>query len=118
MSQELKADVRELKSDFKAMKTDVEVLKGDVEVLKSDFKVMKTDVEVLKGDVQELKGQVRGIQLTLENEITRNISVIAEAHLDLNRKLDEALKVREQEEILFLRMNSLENEFRKMKEAL
>lgn len=33
------------------------------------------------------------IQLTLENETNRNIKFIAEGHLDLSRKLDDALKV-------------------------
>ena len=37
--------------------------------------------------------KIRVLQLTLENETTRNIKLIAEGHMDLNRKLDEALKI-------------------------
>lgn len=44
-------------------------------------------------DIQKMKSQIRDLQLTLENETNRNIQLIAEGHLDLNRKLDEALKV-------------------------
>jgi len=32
-----------------------------------------------------------GIELTLENEISHNIRIIAEGHLDLSRKLNEAI---------------------------
>lgn len=89
----------------------------DVAVLKEDMKEVKQDIVELKEDVSVLKNQVRDIQLTLENVIGPNIRLIAEGYLDLNRKLDEALKVREQEEMMLLRLNSLENEVRRMKKA-
>lgn len=50
-------------------------------------------VKSIYDDMQEMKRQVKDIQLTLENETNRNIKIIAEGHLDLNRKLDEALKM-------------------------
>ena len=43
------------------------------------------------------------------------ITGIAEAHLDLSRKLDEALKVENQKEMLLIRATSLENEVRRLK---
>jgi hypothetical protein len=55
-----------------------------------------TDSEIIKAiytDMQSVKSQVRDIQLTLENETNQNIKLIAEGHLDLTRKLDEALKI-------------------------
>ncbi len=85
--------------------------------LEKDVEVLKEDVAVLKEDVAVLKEQVRDIQLTLENVIGPNIRLIAEAHLDLNRKLDEALKIQEQDEMVLLRLNNLENEVRRMKKA-
>lgn len=69
-------------------------------------------------DIQKMKSQIRDLQLTLENETNRNIQLIAEGHLDLNRKLDEALKVEANKEILLLRVNSLENEVRRLKERI
>ena len=101
----------------KQLEKDVEVLKEDVAVLKEEMKEVKQDIAVLKEDVAVLKEQVRDIQLTLENVIGPNIRLIAEAHLDLNRKLDEALKIREQDEMVLLRLNNLENEVRRMKKA-
>ena len=55
--------------------------------------------ETILNEIQELKRSVKEIQLTLENETNRNIRIIAEAHLDLSRKLDEALKVDNEEKI-------------------
>lgn len=80
-----------------------------------------TDNEILKAiytDMQEMKRQIKDIQLTLENETNRNIKIIAEGHLGLSRKLDDALKVDSEKEMLLIRVNSLENEVRKLKERI
>lgn len=80
-----------------------------------------TDNEMLKAiytDMQEMKRQIKDVQMTLENETNRNIKIIAEGHLDLSRKLDDALKVDSEKEMLLIRVNSLENEVRKLKERI
>ena len=69
-----------------------------------------------KLDVLEKK--ITDIQLTLENETNKNIQIIAEGHLDLSRKLDEALNVDSEKEMLLLRVNRLENELRRVKERI
>ena len=61
---------------------------------------------------------ITDIQLTLENETNRNIKIIAEGHLDLSRKLDDALKVDTEKEMLLIRVNRLENEVRRLKERI
>ena len=64
----------------------------DVRSLQGDVQTLKGDVQTLKEDVQMLKDRVTNIEITLENETNRNIQLIAEGHLNLDRKLDEALK--------------------------
>ena len=68
--------------------------------------------------IEGLESEVKSIQLTLENETNRNIRLIAEGHLTLERKLDESLKVNQEKELLLLRVNSLENEERLLKERI
>ena len=68
--------------------------------------------------IEGLKSEVKSIRLTLENETNRNIRLIAEGHLTLERKLDESLKVNQEKELLLLRVNSLENEVRLLKERI
>lgn len=64
-----------------------------IKALYDDMQSMKGDMQSMKDDIKSLKNDARGLQLTLENETNRNIRIIAEGHLELNRKLDEALKV-------------------------
>lgn len=76
------------------------------------------DLEAIESMLEPIKRDLRSIQLTLENETNRNIKLIAEGHLDLSRKLSEALKVDNEKEMLLIRVNSLENELRKVKERI
>ena len=116
--QELKEDVQVLKGDVQVLKEDVQVLKEDVQVLKEDVQVLKEDVQVLKEDVQVLKERVTNIEITLENETNRNIQLIAEGHLNLDRKLDEALKELHPNTMYHLKVNHLDGEVTKMKRIL
>ncbi len=76
------------------------------------------DLQAIEQLLEPIRQEIRSIQLTLENETNRNIKLIAEGHLDLSRKLDEALKIENEKELLLVRVNSLENELRKVKERI
>ena len=119
---ELKDDMSVLKEDVTVLKKDVSDLKEDVTELKEDVSELKNDVTVLKNDVTVLKNDVTNINITLENETNRNIHIIAEGHSDLSRKFDEALKheqqYHEERELLIVRVNSIENDVRKIKEKV
>lgn len=86
----------------------------DTELLQAIY----TDAQELKGRMAHIEDNVIDIQLTLENETNKNISLIAEGHLDLSRKLDDALKVENEKEMLLIRVNRLENEIRRIKEKI
>ena len=76
------------------------------------------DLKAIESFLEPIKRDIRSIQLTLENETNRNIKIIAEGHLGLSRKLDDALKVENEKEMLLIRVNILENELRKVKERI
>lgn len=76
------------------------------------------DLRAIESLLEPIKRDIRSIQLTLENETNRNIKIIAEGHLDLSRKLDEALRIDNEKELLLIRVNTLENELRRIKERI
>lgn len=76
------------------------------------------DLQAINSLLEPIKKEITSIQLTLENETNRNIKIIAEGHLDLSRKLDDALKVENEKEMLLIRVNILENELRQVKERI
>ena len=101
-----------------SVREDVRSLQGDMQTLKGDVKTLKEDVQTLKEDVQTLKDRVTNIEMTLENETNRNIQLIAEGHLNLARKLDEALKELQPNIMYHLKVNHLDGEVTKMKRML
>lgn len=68
--------------------------------------------------LDNILSEIRGIKTHIENVTDKNIETIAEGHLDLSRKLDNALKVENEKELLIIRVRMLEDEIRKIKEKL
>ena len=103
---------------LQAIYSDMQNMKNDMQEMKTDMQEMKADMRGMKTDIRDLKGRVSSIEMTLENETNRNIRIIAEGHADLCRKLDEALKVENEKELLLVRTNIMENDIRKIKDKL
>lgn len=108
----------ETRSDVAELKERVTVLEADVAELKADVAELKVNYERLDERVTKLERNVTSINLQMENTITRNISIIAESHLDLNRKMNEILKSQEQREMALLHIGWLEDDVRKLKDAV
>lgn len=65
-----------------------------------------------------IEDKLASLELHLENVTDKNIQTVAEGHLDLSRKLDNALKVENEKEMLIIRVRILEDELQKVKERL
>lgn len=87
----------------------VQVLDDDMQMMKSDMQTVKADLQTVKTDLTGVVKRLRRVELTLKNETNRNIKIIAEAHFDLSRKLDEAVRVNNEREYFIVRLNTLEN---------
>ncbi len=114
----MKADIASTKEDVISMKADIASTKEDVISMKADIASTKEDIIAMKADICDLQQKVSDISVHLENVTDKNIKIIAEGHTDLARKLDEALKVENEKELLLIRMSYLEDEVRKIKERL
>ena len=100
--------VEPIRKDVKELRDTTKDLQKTTKDLQKTTKDLQDTTKVLQDDVKE-------IRLTLENETNKKINIITEGHLDLSRKLDEALKVENEKEMLLLRVTSLENEVRRLK---
>ena len=107
-----------IKEELQNVKGEVLGLKEQVQDVQSEVQELKEQVQGVEGKARELEGHVQGIRLTLENETNKNINIVAEGHLDLRRKLDEALKVENEKEMLLIRVNRLENGYRTLQEQV
>ena len=95
---------------------DMQSMKSDMQNMKSDMRMVKADLQTVKTDLTGVDQRLRRVELTLENETNRNIKIVAEAHLDLSRKLDEAVRVNNEREYFIVRLNTLENRVDRLEE--
>ena len=116
--QDVQSEVQEVKEQVQGVEGEVRELKGQVQGVQSEVLELKEQVHGVEGKARELEGHVQGIRLTLENETNKNINIVAEGHLNLSRKLDEALKVENEKEMLLIRVNRLENGYRTLQEQV
>lgn len=71
------------------------------------FDLILSKLDTLGDEVQELKRRTTGIELTLENETNRNIQLLAENHITLIDKLNQAIKVADKTLMYEVQMTSL-----------
>ena len=123
--QPIKKEIVELKEDMSSVKTEIAGLKEEIAELKEDMSSVKEEIAELKEDMSNVKTEIgrlndrtAGVIIHLENVTDRGIKIIGEGHADLTRKLDEALKIENEKEILLLRMNYLEGELQMVKKRL
>lgn len=110
-------DMQEVKQQMQEMKTE---LRGEMQEIKTELQdkmqEMKTELQDKMQEMNvRLQNQITDIKLTLENEVSKNINIIAEGHLELSRKLDEAVRVNNETELMKIRLNIVENDVRRLK---
>lgn len=96
-------------------KKDLEMI---AEVVSEIVKPLDARLDKVDARLDKVESKVTEIQMTLENETNKEIMIIAEGHLDLSRKLDDALRVETEKEMLPLRVSRLENDVRKLKQRI
>ena len=121
----VKEEIAGLKEDMSGVKTEIAELKEDMSNVKTEIAGLKKEIAGLKEDMSSVKTEIgrlndrtAGVIIHLENVTDRGIKIIGEGHADLTRKLDEALKIENEKEILLLRMNYLEGELQMVKKRL
>jgi len=75
-------------------------------------------LDLILTKVTEIDQRLKKVEITLENKTNENIQVIAEGHMILDRKLDEALKTLHPNTMYHLKVNHLDGEVKKIKEAI
>ena len=84
--------IASLEDRVASLENRMESLENRVASLESRMESLESRVESLESDMESLKREVTNTRLIIENETNHNIKIVAEGHLDLSRKLDEAIE--------------------------
>ena len=99
-----------IENELEVVKNRLENVENELEVVKNRLENVENELEVVKNRLKKIETDISNIQSTIENELRPNITIIAEGHWMLNRKLDEVFKMRDEHELILIRINRLENE--------
>ena len=110
------------------MENKIDILLEMMKNFQADMKSMQADISDLKqkvdknsDDVNGLRGEVHDLRGLIENEINRNIKIIAEGHQLQVDKLNDIQKVvenvRVKQELTEIRLNLLEADVKHLKHA-
>lgn len=114
----MRQEIDGMKQETVSLKQDMGVMRQEIDFVKEETGSMRSEVSSLREEMDAVKQRLILIETTLENETNRGIRIIAEGHLDLSRKLDDALRVDNEKEWLLLRVTHLENEVHTIKERM
>ena len=104
----LKETTEGLVTGLKEVREETKGLATGLEELREETKELAADMKSVKEDTKELRSRMSAIELNLENETNKNIRILAENHLSLMEKLDEAIKVSNRHFLYELKVSSLD----------
>lgn len=113
---EKRLDAVEKRMDSLEMRMDaVEKLMDAVE---KRLDVVEQRLDAVEQRLDKQEEEIRYIRLFQENHLQAQIRRIAEGHLDLYRKLLDALRISGEDELIHVRVNMLESDMKRVKDRL
>ena len=89
---------------------------------KSDIALLHSSIDSLDQNLQSgvaaLNERINLLEVHLETFTEKRIQLIAEGHIDLIRKLEDASKSEREKELFQVRLNYLEGEVRRIKQKI
>lgn len=106
---------KKLKSELQPIRDDIREMKADIERMKADIERMKADIEQMKSAIEKLEHRVTDIELRMENGTDKSIRILAENHIDLSRKLDQAIPAVNKQCVYEIKVDHIAKEVEKIK---
>lgn len=94
--------------------TDNELLK----LILSEIQGIKSEMHGMKSEIHEIRQKVTNLELTLENETNHNIQLLAENHLSLVDKLNQAIKVQDKSLLYEVQVSGLKMRIERLEQEI
>lgn len=94
--------------------TDRELL----EALYNNMASLHNNVESLHNDMEIIKQKVTSLEMTLENETNHNIQLLAENHINLVDKLNQAIKVQDKSLLYEVQVSGLKMKLERLEKEI
>ena len=106
------------KEDLQAIAELIDPVKQDVQNMKQDMLGMKRDMSDMKQSLQQVEQRTTNIELKLENVTNHNIELLAENHMNLVDKLNQAIRVSDKTLLYEVQVSTLQSKMERLEEEV
>lgn len=106
------------KEDLQAIAELIDPVKQDVQNMKQDMLDMKQDMSDMKQSLQQVEQRTTNIELKLENVTNHNIELLAENHMNLVDKLNQAIRVSDKTLLYEVQVSTLQSKMERLEEEV
>lgn len=95
-----------------------DVVEDRLDGIDAHLKVVDERLEGIEARLDNVEKDITDIKVTIENELRVNIQRIAEGHLDLDRKLTEALRPNQEIEMLSIKVRMMDSDIKEIQKKI
>ena len=106
------------KEDLLAITELLNPMKQDMQNMKQDMQNMKQDMQDMKQSLQKVEQRTTNIELKLENVTNHNIELLAENHMKLVDKLNQAIRVSDKTLLYEVQVSTLQSKMERLEEEV
>ncbi len=103
-----------MEGKMSSMEGKMSSMEGKMNSMEGKMNSMEGKMNSLEERLISVESDVKGIKIKIENELSNNIRLIAEGHLDLSRELHDVLRSANSLEMLSIKVNVLESKVREL----
>lgn len=110
--------LKEIYDKIQSIDNRMDAMENKMDAMEKQMLGMQNSISGMNKEIKKLNDKTDRIEIILESETNPDIKAIAEGHLDLVRKLEDATAISKDKETIKLRVNALEREVKIIKMAL
>lgn len=107
-----------LEQRMDAVEKRLDAVEKRLDAVEQRMDAVEQRLDAVENRLDKQEEEIRYIRLFQENHLQAQIRRIAEGHLDLYRKLLDALKISGEDELIHVRVNMLESDMKRVKDRL
>ena len=111
-------DLQAIANLLTPMRNDITDMKNDITSMKKDICNMKEDIRNLDQRLTVAENQITEMKLSLENETNHNIQLIAENHMNLVDKLNQAIRVSDKTLLYEVQVSTLKSKVENLEKEI
>ena len=101
-----------------SMETKVGSMEAKIDSMETRMTSIEDRMDSVESKLNAVVQDVKIVKLVMENEVRFNVKCIAEGHMNLSRKLGDALQKQDEIELLTVRVNVLDTDVNDLKRKI